>query len=43
MVAHTYHTASRQLLAQGRAELDAGDVRQASEKGGEQRRRWSRR
>ncbi|MCY3692109.1 MAG: PaREP1 family protein [Chloroflexota bacterium] len=33
MVAHTYHTASRQLLAQGRAELDAGDVRQASEKG----------
>lgn len=33
MVAHTYHTASRQLLAQGRAELGAGDVRQASEKG----------
>ena len=33
MVAHTYHTGSRQLLAQGRAELDAGDVRQASEKG----------
>lgn len=33
MVAHTYRTASRQLLAQGRAELDAGDVRQASEKG----------
>ena len=33
MVAHTYHAASRQLLAQGREELADGDVRQASEKG----------
>ena len=29
----TYREASRQLLAQARAELDAGDLRQASEKG----------
>ena len=28
----TYREASRQLLAQARAELDAGDLRQASEK-----------
>ena len=33
MVAQAYQTASRELLAQGRAELAAGDVRQASEKG----------
>lgn len=33
MVAQTYQAASRQLLAQGRNELAAGDVRQASEKG----------
>ena len=32
MVAQAYQTASREL-AQGRAELAAGDVRQASEKG----------
>ena len=29
----TYREAGRQLLAQARAELDAGDLRQASEKG----------
>ena len=33
MVAHTYHAASRQMLAQGREELAGGDIRQASEKG----------
>ena len=33
MVAQTYQTASRHLLAQARAELAAGDTRQASEKG----------
>ena len=33
MVAQAYQTASRELLAQGRVELAAGDVRQASEKG----------
>ena len=32
-LAVTYREASRQLLAQARAELDAGDLRQASEKG----------
>ena len=33
MTTQTYRDASRLLLAQGRAELAAGDVRQASEKG----------
>ena len=33
MVAQAYQTESHHLLAQGRAELAAGDVRQASEKG----------
>ena len=33
MTSQTYQAASRQLLAQGRAELAGGDVRQASEKG----------
>ena len=33
MAAQTYQTASRHLLAQARAELAAGDTRQASEKG----------
>ena len=33
MVAQTYQTASRHLLAQAREELAAGDTRQASEKG----------
>ena len=33
MVAQTYRAASRDLLAQGRAELARGDTRQASEKG----------
>ncbi len=33
MTTQKYRTASRHLLAQARAELDAGDVRQASEKG----------
>ena len=33
MTPQTYQSASRQLLAQGREELTAGDVRQASEKG----------
>lgn len=33
MTTQTYRAASRQLLAQGRDELAAGDVRQASEKG----------
>ena len=33
MAAQTYQTASRHLLAQARAELAAGDARQASEKG----------
>ena len=33
MATQTYQTASRHLLAQARAELAAGDTRQASEKG----------
>lgn len=33
MVQQAYQTASRQLIGQARSELDAGDVRQASEKG----------
>ena len=33
MTTQTYQAASRQLLAQARAELAAGDLRQASEKG----------
>ena len=33
MVAQTYQTASRHLLAQAHEELAAGDTRQASEKG----------
>ena len=33
MTTQTYQVASRQLLAQARTELAAGDVRQASEKG----------
>ena len=33
MTTQTYRDASRLLLVQGRAELAAGDVRQASEKG----------
>ena len=33
MVTQTYRAASRQLLAQGREELERGDTRQASEKG----------
>ena len=33
MATRKYNTASRQLLAQARAELDQGDIRQASEKG----------
>ena len=33
MVAGSYRIASRQLLAQGREELQRGDTRQASEKG----------
>ena len=33
MATQKYNTASRQLLAQARAELDQGDTRQASEKG----------
>ena len=33
MVAQTYQTASRHLLAQAREELAAGDTRQVSEKG----------
>ena len=33
MVAQAYRTASSQLLAQARAELAAGDIRQSSEKG----------
>lgn len=33
MATQKYHEASRHLLAQARAELAAGDVRQASEKG----------
>ena len=33
MTTHKYREASRYLLAQARSELDAGDVRQASEKG----------
>ena len=33
MATETYRTASRQLLAQGREELERGDTRQASEKG----------
>ena len=33
MATQKYNTASRQLLAQARAELDQGDIRQASEKG----------
>ena len=33
MTTQKYHEASRYLLAQARSELDAGDVRQASEKG----------
>ena len=33
MTTVTYLAASRSLLAQARAELDAGDLRQASEKG----------
>lgn len=33
MATETYRTASRQLLAQGREELEWGDTRQASEKG----------
>ena len=33
MTTRTYRAAARQLLAQARAELTAGDARQASEKG----------
>ena len=33
MTSRAYQVASRQLLRQGKAELAAGDVRQASEKG----------
>ena len=33
MVTQTYRTAAWELLAQGRNELNAGDARQASEKG----------
>ena len=33
MTTQKYNDASRQLLAQARAELDQGDIRQASEKG----------
>ena len=33
MTTQKYHEASRHLLAQARSELEAGDVRQASEKG----------
>ena len=33
MTTEKYHASSRHLLAQARSELDAGDVRQASEKG----------
>ena len=39
MTTQKYREASRYLLAQARSELDAGDVRQASEKGWEQPRR----